>query len=67
LIAADEVAVHRFLDGTLSFPGIAHLAAAAVERYGEGSEPNVEETIALDREVRAWAQVAEVPSMGSVH
>ena len=67
LIAADEVAVRRFLDGTLSFPGIARLAAAAVERFGAGPDPDVEETVALDREVRAWAQVTEVPSMGSVH
>ena len=31
LIAADEVAVARFLDGTLSFPGIWRLAEAAVD------------------------------------
>jgi 1-deoxy-D-xylulose-5-phosphate reductoisomerase len=66
LIAADEVAVRRFLDGTLSFPGIARLAAAAVERFGGGPEPDVEETVALDREVRDWAQLTEVPSMESV-
>jgi 1-deoxy-D-xylulose-5-phosphate reductoisomerase len=67
LIAADEVAVHRFLDGTLSFPGIAQLAAGAVERFGTGRDPDVEETVELDREVRAWARVAQVQSMGSRH
>jgi 1-deoxy-D-xylulose-5-phosphate reductoisomerase len=57
LIAADEVAVGRFLDGTLSFDGIPRLLAAAVERYGVGSAaeqaPNLESLIALDAEVRA--------------
>jgi 1-deoxy-D-xylulose-5-phosphate reductoisomerase len=67
LIAADEVAVRRFLEGSLSFPGIARLAAGAVERFGDGPDPDVEGAIALDREVQAWAQVAEVHSMGSVH
>jgi 1-deoxy-D-xylulose-5-phosphate reductoisomerase len=55
LIAADEVAVARFLDGTLGFTGIPALLAAAVERYGrDGStEPGVDELVALEREVRA--------------
>ena len=34
LIAADEVAVARFLDGTLGFTGIPPLLEAAVERFG---------------------------------
>ena len=34
LIAADEVAVRRFLDGSLAFTDIPALAAGAVERYG---------------------------------
>ena len=34
LIAADEVAVARFLDGTLGFTGIPRLLEAAVERFG---------------------------------
>jgi 1-deoxy-D-xylulose-5-phosphate reductoisomerase len=57
LIAADEVAVGRFLDGTLSFDGIPRLLAAAVERYGMGSAaeqaPDLESLVALDAEVRA--------------
>ncbi len=55
LIAADEVAVERFLGGTLDFPGIASLLEAAVRRYGEGTDqaPGVDELVALDREVRA--------------
>jgi 1-deoxy-D-xylulose-5-phosphate reductoisomerase len=55
LIAADEVAVARFLGGTLDFPGIPRLLEAAVNRYGGGGDqaPGVEDLIALDAEVRA--------------
>jgi 1-deoxy-D-xylulose-5-phosphate reductoisomerase len=54
LIAADEVAVARFLNGRLDFPGIPALLGAAVERFGRdgGQEPDVEELIAIDGEVR---------------
>ncbi len=57
LIAADEVAVARFLEGSLDFPGIPRLLEAAVERFGsarhDGGDPDVEELVALDAEVRA--------------
>ncbi|MFL5680821.1 MAG: 1-deoxy-D-xylulose-5-phosphate reductoisomerase [Chloroflexota bacterium] len=54
LIAADEVAVARFLAGTLDFPGIPRLLAAAVQRFrGGDGEPDVAELVALDAEVRA--------------
>ncbi|HKF85683.1 MAG TPA: 1-deoxy-D-xylulose-5-phosphate reductoisomerase [Candidatus Limnocylindrales bacterium] len=55
LIAADEVAVSRFLEGTLDFPGIPRLLDAAVTRFGGGPDqsPTVDELIGLDREVRA--------------
>ena len=55
LIAADEVAVARFLDGTLDFPGIPRLLEAAVRRFGEGPDqsPDVAALVDLDREVRA--------------
>ena len=53
LIAADEVAVARFLDGTLDFPGIPRLLEAAVQRYGsEPGEPDVDALVNLDRSVR---------------
>jgi 1-deoxy-D-xylulose-5-phosphate reductoisomerase len=54
LIAADDVAVARFLDGTLDFPGIPRLLDAVVERYGgpAGADPDVEALVALDAEVR---------------
>ena len=56
LIAADDVAVARFLDGTLDFPGIPRLLEDAVARFGtarHGREPDLDELIALDAEVRA--------------
>jgi 1-deoxy-D-xylulose-5-phosphate reductoisomerase len=55
LIAADEVAVARFLDGTLDFPGIPRLLEAAVSRFGQGADqaPEVDTLVALDAEVRA--------------
>jgi 1-deoxy-D-xylulose-5-phosphate reductoisomerase len=54
LIAADEIAVERFLAGELELPGIARLLAEAVERFGEGPAPaDVEAVEALAAEVRA--------------
>ena len=55
LIAADEVAVSRFLGGTLDFTGIPRLLEAAVTRFGDGTDqaPDVDTLVALDREVRA--------------
>ncbi|MBA2701711.1 MAG: 1-deoxy-D-xylulose-5-phosphate reductoisomerase [Chloroflexi bacterium] len=54
LIAADDVAVARFLDGSLDFPGIPRLLEAAVERFGQGpDDPDLEALIALEAEVKA--------------
>jgi 1-deoxy-D-xylulose-5-phosphate reductoisomerase len=55
LIAADDVAVARFLEGTLDFAGIPRLLGAAVGRFGAGGDavPDVDGLIALDAEVRA--------------
>ena len=58
LIAADDIAVERFLGGTLSFNGIAELCAHAVDRFGNGDDPNLEELIALDARVRAGPTTA---------
>ena len=54
LITADDVAVARFLDGTLDFPGIPRLLEAAVTRFGTpgGADPDLDELVALDLEVR---------------
>ncbi len=55
LIAADEVAVRRFLDGTLGFTGIPALLEAAVTQFGGTGDPapDVEDLIQLDTDVRA--------------
>jgi 1-deoxy-D-xylulose-5-phosphate reductoisomerase len=57
LIAADDVAVSRFLDGTLRFDEIPMLLERAIADHGGGRDqaPDVDELIALDREVRASA------------
>jgi 1-deoxy-D-xylulose-5-phosphate reductoisomerase len=58
LISADEVAVARFLGGTLDFNGIPRLLGAAVERFGPGDpvEPSLHQLVALDLEVRKFAE-----------
>jgi 1-deoxy-D-xylulose-5-phosphate reductoisomerase len=64
LIAADEVAVARFLDGSLDFPGITRLVGEAVERFGggvESQEPSLAELLALDGEVRAYCGTLAAP------
>jgi 1-deoxy-D-xylulose-5-phosphate reductoisomerase len=54
LIAADDVAVERFLDGGLGFTDIPRLLEDAVDRFGRGGDaPDVDELEALDAEVRA--------------
>ncbi len=55
LIAADEIAVARFLAGDLDFPGIPRLLDRAVAEFGGGTDqtPTVDELVALDAEVRA--------------
>ncbi|OGN87437.1 MAG: hypothetical protein A2X23_03700 [Chloroflexi bacterium GWC2_73_18] len=60
LIAADEVAVARFLEGSLRFGGIVPLIEGAVARYGtrDRTEPDLEELLALDAEVRAFCHAA---------
>jgi 1-deoxy-D-xylulose-5-phosphate reductoisomerase len=53
LIVADEIAVARFLARTLEFPGIPRLLETAVSRFGAGTtEPDLDELVALDREIR---------------
>jgi 1-deoxy-D-xylulose-5-phosphate reductoisomerase len=55
LIAADDVAVGRFLDGSLGFTGIPKVLDAAIERFGSsgGGDPDLANLVALDLEVRA--------------
>ena len=65
LIAADDVAVERFLAGSLDFLGIPRMLEAAVERFGSGpGEPDIEALIALDADVRATYGTGESGSAG---
>ena len=59
LISADEVAVARFLEGSLSFPGVARVAGGAVERFGDGPQPDVDDLMDLDAQVRGWASTTD--------
>jgi 1-deoxy-D-xylulose-5-phosphate reductoisomerase len=68
LIAADEVAVARFLEGTLGFEGIPRLLEQAVARYGAGADqaPGYDDLVDLDREVRAaFAGPGTAPDTGA--
>ena len=56
LIAADDVAVERFLAGDLPFSGIVRLVERAVERFSASRTPSLDELEAIDAEVRAWAR-----------
>jgi 1-deoxy-D-xylulose-5-phosphate reductoisomerase len=70
LIAADDVAVARFLNRELPFTGIAEVCGDAVDRFGGGSAdaPNLDELIALDAEVRAWTATASpARASGAAH
>ena len=60
LIAADDVAVERFLDGSLSFVGIVRLVEEAVTRFSVTGAPDLEGLEAIDAEVRAWARQADI-------
>jgi len=59
LSAANEVAVERFLDGRLSFPAIAGVIEATLERAdGEGDAASPEGIVEADRAARALAAEA---------
>ena len=65
LIPADDIAVERFLAGSLSYPGMARLVEAAVERFSVGHAPSLDELEEIDAEVRAWARTATTDGTSS--
>jgi 1-deoxy-D-xylulose-5-phosphate reductoisomerase len=65
LIAADDVAVERFLAGSLDFPAIPRLLEAAVTRFGDGPVPDVDGLVALDAEVRATYASGPIVGVGA--
>ena len=52
--AANEVAVHLFLRGALGYNRIYDAAAAAVERFGNVADPDLETILAADRAAREF-------------
>jgi 1-deoxy-D-xylulose-5-phosphate reductoisomerase len=65
LIAADDVAVERFLAGSLDFSGIPRRLEAADARFGGGPDrPDLDALVALDAEVRAAYAAGHVRGRG---
>jgi len=56
LNAANEVAVAAFLAGQCGFMDIPRLIAAALEVHGSATVSDLEACLAIDAEVRRWAQ-----------
>ncbi|QQK80228.1 1-deoxy-D-xylulose-5-phosphate reductoisomerase [Salicibibacter cibi] len=52
LNAANEGAVQRFLEGKLSFPGIANVIEKALAAHSVIAEPTIEEVLEIDEETR---------------
>lgn len=52
LNAANEVAVQRFLEGNLSFPGIATVIENALAAHTVVAAPSIEEVLEIDEETR---------------
>lgn len=55
--AANEVAVQRFVEGRLSFLGIADFVEQAVQRVSFVAKPSLDDLLATDAEVRAFLSV----------
>lgn len=55
--AADEVAVAAFLDGRIGFTRIGETIVSSVERWGDDREPELDELVHLDAEVRRALEV----------
>mgnify|MGYP000867937648 CR=1 FL=1 len=58
LNAANEIAVQAFLDGELSFPGIARVVAATLEAYQPATPTDLDAVMAIDAEARVQARQA---------
>ncbi|AXF55107.1 1-deoxy-D-xylulose-5-phosphate reductoisomerase [Salicibibacter kimchii] len=52
LNAANEIAVQRFLEGELSFPGIATVIERALAAHSVVADPSIEEVLEIDEETR---------------
>ena len=47
LVGADESAVEHFLNGEISYPGIARLISSVLEEYRGGAPSSLDEAVAL--------------------
>ncbi|MCC7182286.1 MAG: 1-deoxy-D-xylulose-5-phosphate reductoisomerase [Rhodocyclaceae bacterium] len=56
LNAANEEAVAAFLDGRLSFPGIAEVVAATLDAVADTRATALDDILEVDRKARAWAK-----------
>jgi len=63
LIAADDIAVERFLAGSLSLGAMTRLVATAVTRFSVSRAPTLEELEDIDAEVRTWARRADLTTL----
>jgi 1-deoxy-D-xylulose-5-phosphate reductoisomerase len=61
LNAANEIAVHRFLSGDLSFMGIWRSVAAVMAEHSPIMEPGLDDVIEADRWARQRASALRVP------
>jgi 1-deoxy-D-xylulose-5-phosphate reductoisomerase len=52
LNAANEVAVHKFLNGSLSFSGIAQTVESCMQRVSFIAQPSLQDLLDTDRETR---------------
>ena len=55
LVGADESAVEHFLNGEISYPGIARLISSVLEEYRGGAPSSLDEAVALVEEGRRAA------------
>jgi len=58
LNAADEIAVEAFLEGRLSFPGIAQVVEETLSRVSRRQARSLDEIMEIDREARQTAEAA---------
>lgn len=64
LNAADEIAVAAFLDGRMSFPGIAEVIEEVLEKMPDGPLGSIDDVLAADAEARRLARIEVMRQAG---
>jgi 1-deoxy-D-xylulose-5-phosphate reductoisomerase len=62
LNAANEVAVERFLDEQIGFPGIPRAVDRALEQIPVTPEPSLDDLVTADREARRFVEELALPA-----